>query len=289
MSERRPQRPIRAHCIAFLAVALILVLLPARFTSSIQTTFLSLVWPAQAVTTKAARGASLLLSGFFGSFRAARQLDALRRQVQQQQAIIAKQENDIRRLTDQLEQIRSVSPFVAEREIESIIPAQIVSFEISAGTAAVIINAGSRAGVRPDSALLCGKIAIGRITHVGPWASRAKLLTEIGHSSQVKIARTGNEGMLEGAGAGRFVLRFVSREADVQEGDMLVAPASSKYFPPGIALATITQVRLDPSDPAYRIAAAPLLDYSSLEDVIVVRRRIGPVSPTGTSEPADEL
>jgi rod shape-determining protein MreC len=289
MSERRPQRPIRAHSIVFLAVALLLAFLPVRLSSPIQTAFLSLIWPAQAATTTAAQGASVVLSGLFGSFRAGREVEHLRKQIEQQRTIIATQENTIRRLAEQLREMRALKPFVPEQEIESIIPAEIVSVEISAANSSVVINAGSRKGVKPDSALLCGKVAVGRITQVGPWASRVKLLTEIGHSVRAKIARTGNEGVLEGAGGGKFVLRFIPREAQVKVGDALVAPTSSKYFPAGVVLGEIIDVRLEPSDPSYRITAAPTIDYSSLEDVVVVRRRLRPFSSAGNSQAADEL
>ena len=288
MSERRPQRPIRAHSIVFLAVALLLVFLPVRLSSPIQTAFLSLMWPAQAATTTAAQGASVVLSGLFGSFRAGREVEHLRKQIEQQRTIIATQENTIRRLTEQLRQMHALEPFIPE-QIESIIPAEIVSVEISAANSSVVINAGSRKGVKPDSALLCGDAAIGRITQVGPWASRAKLLTEIGHSVQATIARTGNKGLLEGVGGGKFILRFIPREAYPKVADALVAPTSSKYFPPGVVLGEIIDVRLEPSDPSYRITAAPTIDYSSLEDVVVVRRGVASISPEEGSESADEL
>jgi len=288
MSERRSQRPICAHCIAFLAVVLLLGFLPARFTSIIQTTFLSLVWPAQAATTKAARGASVVLSGFFGSFRSREELEQLRRQAEQQRALITKQENIIRRLTEQLRQLHALEPFIPE-QIESVVPAQIVSVETSATTSAVIVNAGSRKGVKTGSALLCGDVAIGTITQVGPWASRATLLTEVGRSIQAKISRTGNEGVLEGAGEGRFVLRFIPREADVKVNDSVVAPAKSKFCPAGVAIAKITKVHLDPADPSYTISAVPMVDYSSLEDVVVVRRGEASILPAEGSDSADEL
>jgi len=280
MSERRPDRSPQLRAIAFLTLSLALLLLPARFTSSLQAGFLSVVWPAQLITIRTSRGLAFFVSGLFGRFRSAHDPEELRKTIALQQATIARQQNMIRRLTEQLRQISAFKSLTPLQEIQAIIPAQVTGIELSPTRAVIDINAGTSHGAVVGSAVLYGDIAVGTVIQAGPWASRVKLLTQVGNRTRAVVVRTGNKGILEGVGGGKFVLLYVPREADIKVDDDIVAPTTSEFFPPNILLGVITSVQTDPSDPSHRISVAPTVDCTSLEDVIVITRAEQPPPPT---------
>jgi rod shape-determining protein MreC len=85
-----------------------------------------------------------------------------------------------------------------------------------------------------------------------------------------------------GGGDERLRLEYVSEIADVVVGDLVVTSGINGIFPKGFAIGRVEAI--DRTGGAYRrITVRPAVDFSSLEEVLVV------VTPTPAHEAAKEI
>jgi rod shape-determining protein MreC len=141
----------------------------------------------------------------------------------------------------------------------------------------VTIDRGSADGVQPDMAVIAPGGLVGRvISPVGRTASRVQLL--IDHTAAagalVGAARVG--GIVVGADADPpLQMELVSNLADVKVGDEVVASGVDGIYPKGYVIGRVE--RTERGAGLYRtVAVRPGVDFSSLEEVLVVLVPAGP-------------
>jgi rod shape-determining protein MreC len=137
------------------------------------------------------------------------------------------------------------------------------------------LDKGADAGLRPGEAVIDAEGVVGQVTRVFPFMAEVTLVTDKDHAVPVKVQRSGVRSVLYGAGAGHAPeLRFLSPNADIQIGDVLVTSGIDGTYPPGLAVAQVAgrarnraDVRADHNPPCGREpqpAAAVLAQAAAL-------------------------
>lgn len=138
-----------------------------------------------------------------------------------------------------------------------------------------IVSAGHQDGVRPGMPVIGTKGLAGRITDVGQISSRMMLLTDGNSRVPVIVRRTGWSGLVIGDGATlRFVFDMASETDHLRVGDHLVTSGDGGLFPPGIPVATITDI--DSAPPT----ASPEANPGNLGPVMIERAWLRPPADT---------
>jgi rod shape-determining protein MreC len=107
-----------------------------------------------------------------------------------------------------------------------------------------------------------------------------RLLVDAGSGVDVVVQRTGARGFARGTGdETKYTLsiEYVQRTDEVEVGDLLVTSGVGKRFPKGVPVGTVTQVVKRDFGIYQQVIAAPAVDFSRLEEVLVV-----------TSPPSDD-
>jgi rod shape-determining protein MreC len=107
-----------------------------------------------------------------------------------------------------------------------------------------------------------------------------RLVVDAGSGVDVVVQRTGTRGYARGTGdESKYTLNieYVQRTDEVEVGDLLVTSGVGRRFPKGIPVGTVTQVIKREFGIYQQVIAAPAVDFSRLEEVLVV-----------TSAPADD-
>lgn len=141
----------------------------------------------------------------------------------------------------------------------------------------VTINRGSADGVLPDMAVIAPGGVVGRvIAPVARHAARVQLLIDRNAAAGALIERTRAGGMVVGAEANPPLrMELVSNLADVKVGDAVVASGVDGIFPKGYVIGLVEHT--DRGTGLYRtISVRPAVDFSSLEEVLVVLTPAGP-------------
>jgi rod shape-determining protein MreC len=148
----------------------------------------------------------------------------------------------------------------------------------------ITIDRGSADGVQPDMAVIAPGGVIGRV--IGPvarHAARVQLIIDRNAAAGALIDRTRTGGMVVGVQANPPLrMELVSNLADVQAGDLVVTSGVDGIYPKGYAIGKIEKVERG-SGLYYTIAVRPSVDFSGVEEVLVV---MTPARPATTDEPA---
>lgn len=148
----------------------------------------------------------------------------------------------------------------------------------------ITIDRGSADGVQPDMAVIAPGGVIGRV--IGPvarHAARVQLIIDRNAAAGALIDRTRTGGMVVGVQANPPLrMELVSNLADVQAGDLVVTSGVDGIYPKGYAIGRIEKVERG-AGLYYTIAVRPSVDFSGVEEVLVV---MTPARPAVTDEAA---
>lgn len=100
-----------------------------------------------------------------------------------------------------------------------------------------------------------------------------RLVVDAGSGVDVVVQRTGARGFARGTGdESKYScsVEYVQRTDEVEVGDLLVTSGVGRRFPKGIPVGTVTQVIKRDFGIYQQVIAAPAVDFSRLEEVLVV-------------------
>ena len=162
-----------------------------------------------------------------------------------------------------------------------LVPARVVAVGAAgpAGPERVTIDAGSRDGVEVDRTVVAAQGLVGRVVSVAPWTSDVLIVGSADLTVGVRVGPRGVLGEASGAalaggarpGPGRLSLALVDR-GTASAGDVVTTLGSvgDRPFVPGIAVGTVSSVRLGVGRLAPTGTLSPAVDTTSLDVVAVV-------------------
>ena len=110
----------------------------------------------------------------------------------------------------------------------------------------LFIDRGATHGVRPGSPVADEAGVIGQVTRVHPLLSEVTLLTNPDQAIPVQVVRNGLRAVAFGGGAsGMLELRFLSANAEIQNGDRLVTSGIDGTYPAGLPVASVVRIERD--------------------------------------------
>ena len=140
----------------------------------------------------------------------------------------------------------------------------------------VLLNVGTRDGIRDGWATMDGIGLVGRIAGVGPRTSRVILLTDSNSRIPVTVQPSGQKALLSGDNSTLPPLDFLEDQDQVRPGDRVVTSGDGGVFPADLL---VGQVALG-SDKRLRVLLSA--DYGRLEFLRVLRsHELDPITDPG--------
>jgi rod shape-determining protein MreC len=132
----------------------------------------------------------------------------------------------------------------------------------------VTIGKGTQSGLRRDMAVIAPAGVVGRVIVPSARAAKVQLLIDRNAAAGALIERSRAQGVAVGTGDG-VRLEYVSGSADIQVGDTVITSGIDGIYPKGFVIGRVEAV--ERTGGAYaRIAVRPAVDFSRLEEVLVV-------------------
>jgi rod shape-determining protein MreC len=158
--------------------------------------------------------------------------------------------------------------------------AQIMSVDLDPLRHRVLLNKGQSDGVFKGQPVLDAQGVFGQITQVGRYTSQAIMISDPEHSIPVRVNRSGLRTIAEGTGnLNKLNLPFLTGEADVKVGDLLIASGLGGVFPPGYPVAEISRVERNPADTFATVEAKPLARLDRDYEVVLLWYKAPAVEP----------
>ncbi|MCL2669501.1 MAG: rod shape-determining protein MreC [Syntrophaceae bacterium] len=151
---------------------------------------------------------------------------------------------------------------------QEVITARVIDNRHASLFKTLLIDKGTRAGLRVGLPVLATRGVAGKIMETSWNASRVLLMYDENSSIDALIQRTRVQGILQGTGAGGCTLKYVSRTEDVIEGDVVITGGIAEGGK-GLCLGVVTGVFRGEGGLFQRIDVAPAVDFSKLEEVLI--------------------
>jgi rod shape-determining protein MreC len=140
----------------------------------------------------------------------------------------------------------------------------------------VLVNAGTDEGVRRGHPVVSSGGLVGVVTEVTSNTAKVTLLTDQESNVSAIVLQSSADGVVkQGTGGGSLVLDRVGKDELVEEGNLVVTAGwqtlrFESIYPPKIPIGTVESVGQQDVDLYKRIQIAPLVDFDSLAEVVVL-------------------
>ena len=153
---------------------------------------------------------------------------------------------------------------------EPVLAAQVIGRDPTGWFRSVIIDKGKNSGVRENMPVVNAKGVVGQIVSVSYNYSKVLLLIDQNSSVDCIIERSRDSGIVKGVSSKVCTLDYVLKTSDVRVGDMVVSSGLDRIFPKGIHVGKVIEVKDTPGELFKSIKIKPSVDFSKLEEVLVL-------------------
>ncbi len=135
----------------------------------------------------------------------------------------------------------------------------------------IVIDIGEREGAYNGQAIVDAAGVIGQVIETGLTTSQAMLISDPSHSLPVEVNRTGVRTIANGTGEiDRLDLPFLTNNADIRPGDLLVTSGLGGAFPAGYPVAVVETVNRIPQEPFADVTARPEASLDQVREVMLI-------------------
>ena len=258
------------------ALALFLMVADARFqiTGPLRQAVGTVLYPVQWLMLQPVELASHG-TGYFQSLSATQlELDETRKKM----ATMGQRATQADQLALENERLRQLLT-LRERLATPAQAAEVIYDTADPYTRRVVLDRGQLGGVALGSPVMDEAGVLGQVTRVFPMVSEVTLLVDREQAIPVLNARTGARGVAYGdpvaSHGGGMELRFVSANADVQEGDLLTTSGLDGVYLPGLPVARVIHVERRADSAFARIYCRPIAQIEGTRHVMVLKSVAG--------------
>lgn len=148
---------------------------------------------------------------------------------------------------------------------------EILSLDMDPLRRRVVLNQGLKEGAFAGQTLIDAHGVVGQITRTYQHNSEALLITDQHHAVPVAILRNGLLTIAMGTGdPERLSLPFLTRNANIKPGDLLVTSGLGGAFPAGYPVGLVITVDGSGGDAFLEVTATPAARLSQLQEVLLI-------------------
>lgn len=148
--------------------------------------------------------------------------------------------------------------------------ARIIGGTGDAWSDTVTLDKGSTSGFAPGMPVCGAGGVIGQIIEVSATTSTVRLVTDEQSGVSAVLQSSRAQGVLQGQADGTLRLAYVSADAEVEVGDIVLTSGIGGLFPKGLPLGTVTSVDRAANAVYYTVVVRPASTAENNEEVLVV-------------------
>jgi rod shape-determining protein MreC len=135
----------------------------------------------------------------------------------------------------------------------------------------IIIDHGSDEGIRRGMPVVTQSGLVGRIDAVTAGAARVQLITDPGSVVNVKLQAQKINAQINGSITGEITLDMVPQDTNLEPGEVILTSGLGGNYPADILIGQVVTVRQFENEIFQTAAIQPIVDYSQLQAVLVIK------------------
>lgn len=154
---------------------------------------------------------------------------------------------------------------------QQVVVADVLAIETAPSARQIVLDKGSNQGVFVGQPMLDAYGVIGQVSNVSMFSSTGLLITDQRHALPVLLNRTGLRAIAVGGDLpDELNLSFISINADIKEGDLVVTSGLGGRFPAGYPVGRVKAVSVKPGDAFSTIVVEPTAKVGHSREVMLV-------------------
>lgn len=158
-------------------------------------------------------------------------------------------------------------------DLKALVPGETVAARVLGGSASessrlLMIDKGSKAGIRPDAPVMVPDGVVGKVLAVFPDSAQVILLSDPFSGAGVLLENNRMHGVLKGRNQELLRLDFIPNGEPIATGQRVFTSGEDRIYPPGLAVGIVENTA--PGAKFQEIAVRPLAALQSLEEVLVI-------------------
>jgi rod shape-determining protein MreC len=194
------------------------------------------------------------------------------RELQEEVARLQLEQVRLKQDADQARRLQILLDF-KEKFISKTVAAQVIGTSGTEQSRVIIIDKGSRDGIKPDMAVITPDGIVGKVKDVFPLSSQVLLINDHDSGAGVILEHSRLQGILKGTPLGELQITDIMSDEKVELGEHLITSGGDRIYPKGYSVGTVVSAVPDrDNDPFQVIRIKPSADLSRLEEVMVVTK-----------------
>ena len=154
---------------------------------------------------------------------------------------------------------------------DEVLLTEIVDVGLEPFSHKIAVNRGIESGVYLGQPAIAPRGVLGQVSSVGYRRSIITLITDPSHGLPVQVERNGLRTIVKGSGStDKIELPFLDRQADIQQGDVLITSGMGGRFPVGYKVAEVTEIVKDANEAFLSITANTSAQINFSKEVLLV-------------------
>ncbi len=253
-----------------IVISISLLGIPESISNHIKITVASPLAPVQDIASKPVNYFRNVIEKIALMIESADRTEILEKEVFLLQNKVVEHRNTINILSKKLESMTELRENIDNNENPLI--ADIIGHDTSYFRKSILINIGKKQGAAVDDAVVFGSALVGRITAAGNSSSRAMLITDPASNIPSRFLESRMQGMVQGTGDDTCIVKYISRNAETKEGDVVISSGIGGIFPKSIYIGDIVMVEDNGAKLFKDIKLKPKIDFSKIEHVLVIKK-----------------
>lgn len=187
---------------------------------------------------------------------------------------LKKNQKDTEHYRLEIDELRSLLNLKNSISEHNSVAASVIGYSSSTYFDKIEINRGTMSGISEGDVVINSEGLIGRVTEAGLNHAIVSTILSESNSIGVVMSRTGDIGIVEGDSElckqSQCKLTFVSKDANIVEGDILETSGSGSVYPGGINLGIIRKVNMDNLGMLSFAVVDTAVDFNNLHEVLVI-------------------
>ena len=136
----------------------------------------------------------------------------------------------------------------------------------------IIINRGSRDGIKLGSSIVNAEGIVGHVIRDQIFSSEVLLISDLEHAIPVEIVRTGLRSIAIGTGQfNKLRINTLLTNSDLQKDDIIITSGLGGRYPEGFPVGTITKISREAGNPFLEVEVLPFANLKTINEVWVIQ------------------
>jgi rod shape-determining protein MreC len=227
----------------------------------------------QVPLTALQRGIAGITGGLVGAFQNDPDAAAVRQHNAELEAQVAQLQKQVVELQESQAELKLTSALLnyARSEPEnSYRAATVIGRDTSPFLSYAIIDQGTDNGIARDMPVITDQGLVGTVVLTTCCAATIRLITDPDSAVNARLQASRDEGSAVGRFGGGLELQYLSQQAQVRPGDLVLTSGLGAAFPPGLVLGSVSAVQRQDYEVLQKASLTPAVDFNRLEIVLVI-------------------